>query len=76
MVLFFIGPGLTFPYLARLYIASSDNIWDWEVGTNLSLSRQGSHLAALSAEGEELGGAGMDKKDFLQCPCSVHPGSA
>jgi len=47
-------------------VAASGIIWDWEVGTNLSVSRQVSHLAALSAEGEELGGAGMDKKDCLQ----------
>ena len=37
-------------------------------------SGQGSYPAALSAEGEELGGAGMDKKDCLQCPYSVHQG--
>jgi hypothetical protein len=41
-------------------VAASGNKWDWEVGTNLPLSRQGSNLVALSAEGEELGGAGMD----------------
>jgi hypothetical protein len=56
-------------------VAASGNTWDWEVGTNLPLSRQGSNLAALSAGWKEIGGAGMDKKDRLQCPCSVHPGS-
>jgi hypothetical protein len=56
-------------------VAASGNIWEWEVGTNLPLRRQVSYLAVLSAEGEELGGAGMEKMDCLQCPCNVHPGS-
>jgi hypothetical protein len=35
-----------------------------------------SYLATLSTEGGgELGGAGMDKMDCLQCPCNVHPWS-
>ncbi len=60
-------------------VAASGNTWDWEVGTNLSLSRQGSKLPALSAGGggggKERGGAGMANKDGGQFPFFFHPGS-
>ena len=49
-------------------VAASVDKQEWEVGTNLPLRGRVSNLAALSCEGQELGGAGMDKWDCLQCP--------
>jgi hypothetical protein len=49
-------------------VAASVDKQEWEVGTNLPLRGRVSNLAALSSEGQELGGAGMDKWDCLQCP--------
>ncbi len=54
-------------------VAASADKQEWEVGTNLPLRGRVSNLAALSFEGQEQGGAGMDKWDCLQCPCNVHP---
>jgi hypothetical protein len=42
-------------------VAASVDKQKWEVGTNLPLRGRVSNLAALSSEGQELGGAGMDK---------------
>ena len=61
------GPG---PYLSlpSKTVAATVDKQEWEVGTNLPLRGRVSNLAALSCEGQELGGAGMDKWDCLQCP--------